>query len=212
MTAERLPDERRIALDDLMACPGCDLLHRRPVLLAGERSRCGRCRTIMATRKPHTVDRALAAALAGLVLLALALTLPFLGLTRAGIESRISVLDAVASLWASELRWLGLLTLALIVVLPLARLGLLAWVLVRLRLGLPARPSTRAAFRWAVRLEPWAMADVFMVGVAVSLVKLGSVARLEIGLAFWALCGLIAVSVVVAVVLCRDTVWARLGA
>ena len=204
--------ERRIALDDLVACPGCDLLHHRRTLAFGEQARCTRCRTLMLTRKPNTIDRTLAAALAGLVLLALSLTLPFLSLSRAGIESRISVLDAVASLWESELRWLGLLTLALIALLPLARLALLAWVLARLRLSLPVLPSMRSAFRWAVRLEPWAMADVFMVGVAISLVKLGKIARLEIGLAFWSLCGLIAITVVIAMVLCRDTVWARLGA
>jgi len=207
------PDgDRRLALDDLVACPGCDLLHHRRALANGERMRCSRCRTVMATRKPNTVDRALAACLAGLVLLALSLSLPFLALSRSGIESRISVLDAIATLWASELRWLGLLTLFLIVLLPLARLGLLAWVLVRLRTKRPVLSSMRTAFRWAIRLEPWAMADVFMMGVAVSLVKLGSIARLELGLAFWSLCALIVVTVVISIVLCRNTVWERLAA
>jgi len=204
--------DNRVRLDDLVACPACDLLHRRHVLVPGERARCARCRNVLATRKPNTVDRTLATSLAGIVLLLLSLTLPFLSLSRAGIESRISVLDAVASLWASELFWLGLLTLGMIVVLPLARFGLLAWVLGRLRFGLAVLPSMRTAFRWAVRLEPWAMVDVFVVGVTISLVKLGSIARLDIGLAFWSLCALVVASVVVGIVLCHDTVWARLGA
>ena len=204
--------DRRVRLDDLIACPACDLLHRRVALRTGERSRCARCRTVIATRKARTIERTLAASLAGIVLLLLSLTLPFLSLSRAGIDSRMSVLDAVASLWASELVWLGLLTLGMIVLLPLARLGLLAWVLGRLRLGRAVRPSMRVAFRWAVLLEPWAMADVFIVGVTVSLVKLGSIARLDIGLAFWSLCALVVASVVVSVVLCRDTVWERLAA
>lgn len=199
--------ERRIAIDDLVACPGCDLLHRRSILMPGQQARCARCSDVMVTCKPHTIDRTLAAALAGIVLLAMSLALPFLSLSRAGIESHISVLDAVGSLWASDMRWLGLLTLALIALLPLARLGLLAWVLLLLRLERRPRASTRTAFRWAVRLEPWAMADVFMVGVAVSLVKLGTIARLEVGLAFWSLCALIAITVVITLVLCRDTVW-----
>jgi len=203
--------DRHLPLDDLVACPSCDLLHRRRALDIGERARCSRCSSVMMTRKPRTVERTLAAAIAALVLLGLSLTLPFLALSRAGIESRISVLDAVRSLWAGDLRWLGVLTLALIVLLPLARLGLLSWVLLRLRLECPVVPAMRTAFRWAVRLEPWAMADVFMVGVAISLVKLGSIARLEIGLAFWALCGLVVLTVVISVVLCRDTVWGRLG-
>ena len=203
---------RRARLDDLVACPACDLLHRRTVLAEGERARCARCASVIGTRKPRTVERTLAASLAGVVLLLLSLTLPFLSLSRSGIESRISVLDAVGSLWEGELFWLGVLTLGMIVVLPLARLGLLSWVTLRLRLGRPVLPAMRAAFRWALRLEPWAMVDVFVVGVAVSLVKLGSIARLDIGLAFWSLCALVVVSVVVTLVLCPDTLWERLGA
>lgn len=204
--------DSRFRLDDLIACPACDLLHRRPSLALAERARCARCRHVIATRKPRTIGRTLAATLAGIVLLLLSLTLPFLSLSRAGIESRISILDAVRSLWTSDLFWLGSMTLGMIVVLPLARLGLLAWVLARLRLERPVLPSMRTAFRWAVRLEPWAMVDVFVVGVTVSLVKLGSIARLDIGLAFWALCALVVTNVVVSIVLCRDTVWTRLGA
>jgi len=210
----------RVALDDLVACPGCDLLHRRARLALGEQARCRRCRSVLLTRKPRTVERTLALCLGGIVFLLLSLTLPFLALSRSGIESRISVLDAVRSLWTSDLRWLGLLTLALIVVFPLARLVLLAWVMIGVRAsGLPDDARTagrgsprhgtlrRRAFRWAIRLEPWAMADVFMIGVAISLVKLGSVARLEVGLAFWALCALIVTTVLVERVLCKDTVW-----
>ena len=210
-----MSSDRRVALDDLAACPGCDLLHRRRTLDVGERARCARCRSVLETRKPHSVERTLAAVLAALVLLALSLSLPFLSLSRAGVESRISVLDAVGSLWASDLRWLGLLTLAMIVLLPLARLALLGWVLWRVRRGRARAASgtlwvLRAAFRWALRLEPWAMADVFIVGVTVSLVKLGSVAHLELGLAFWSLCALIAATVLIELSLCRDTVWQRL--
>lgn len=199
-----------VTLDDLVACRSCDLLHERSPLEPGEQARCMRCGSILSTRKPATVDRSLAAVLAGIVLLLSSLFLPFLSLSRAGIESRISILDAVGSLWDSELRWLGLVTLALIVLLPLTRLGLLAWVLGAIRLRRPASRALQSAFRWATRLEPWAMADVFMVGVAISLVKLGSVARLEIGLAFWSLCALIALTVVISIVLCKDTVWRHL--
>ena len=210
----------RVALDDLVACPGCDLLHRRAKLEPGEQARCLRCRSVLLTCKPRTVERTLALSLGGIVFLLMSLTLPFLALSRSGIESRISVLDAVRSLWASDLRWLGVLTLALIVLLPLARLVLLAWVMIGVRGQIARRPGTRPpprhralqrrAFRWAIRIEPWAMADVFMIGVAISLVKLGSVARLEVGLAFWALCALIVTTVFVERVLCKDTVWRHL--
>ena len=201
----------RVALADLAACPGCDLLHRRHALAVGERARCRRCGSVISTNKPRSVERALAMALAGIVLLVLSLTLPFLAFSRAGVSSSISVLDAVRSLWGSDMRLLGLLTLGMIVALPLARLGLLAWVLWRLRRGRGGNAASRAGFRLALWLEPWAMADVFVVGVSVSLVKIATMARLDRGLAFWTLCALVVVTVLMNLVLCRDTVWRRLG-
>ena len=68
----------------------------------------------------------------------------------------------------------------------------------------------RWAFRWAEYLEPWTMAEIFMVGVVVSLVKISSLATLTVGLAFWSLLALIAVTTLISVVLCRDTVWQQL--
>jgi paraquat-inducible protein A len=120
-------------------------------------------------------------------------------------------MDAVESLGTSQMRWLGLLTFGFIVLLPLARLVLLGWVLWRIRFDRKVRRSMRIAFRWAHQLEPWAMADIFMVGVVVSLVKVNSLANLEAGLAFWALLALVGVSVLINFTLCKDTVWTKLS-
>jgi paraquat-inducible protein A len=209
-TAVRNAD-RGVSFENLLACPGCDLLYHRRELLSGEQARCNRCSDIVQTRKIHTIDRTLAAALAGIVLLLLSLFLPFLSLSRSGIESSISVLDAVGALWASDMVWLGFLTLGLIVFLPLARLLLLGWVLWRIRFNRKIRRSMRMAFRWSLRLEPWAMAEIFMVGVVVSLVKISTLANLQVGLAFWSLLVLVAIMVLINLTLCRDTVWTVLS-
>jgi len=197
-------------LDNLVACPGCDLLHHRRALEVGEFARCSRCADVIQTRKPHTVDRSLAAVLASIILLLVSLCLPFLSLSRAGLASNISVLDAVAALWFSHMRWLGIMTLAFIVLLPLARLLLLGWVLWRIRFNRKVRRTMRTAFRWSIRIEPWAMADIFMVGVVVSLVKISTLANLHMGLAFWSLLLLIAISCYINLALCKDTIWAIL--
>lgn len=212
MSIAALSNHRHTSADELVACPGCDLLHHRRTLQHGQVARCDRCSDIVQTCKPFTVDRTLAACLAGIVFLVVSLFTPFLALSRAGIESNISVLDAVAALWDSQMRWLGLLTLALIVLLPLIRLILLVWVLGRIRLGRKVRRSMRLGFRLALQLEPWAMADIFMVGVLVSLVKISTLANLTMGLAFWSLLMLVGVSMLINVMLCKDTVWKRISA
>ncbi len=202
---------RQAASDLLVACPGCDLLHHRRSLQLGEFARCKRCFDVVQTRKPHTIDRSLAAVIAGIALLVTSLCLPFMSLSRAGVESSISVLDAVWSLWLSDMHWLGLITLAFIVLLPLARMLLLGWVLWRIRFKRKILRSMHRSFRWAIKLEPWAMADIFMVGVVVSLVKVSTLANLHVGLAFWALLLLVGLSVLINLFLCRDTVWTYLN-
>lgn len=198
------------ALDDLVACAGCDLLHYRRTLRVGELARCDRCGDIVQTNKVQSIDRTLAAVVASIILLLVSLCLPFLSLSRAGVNSTMSVLDAVASLWLSDMLWLGLLTLALIVLLPLSRLVLLAWVLGRIRFHRKIRRGMRMAFRWSIRIEPWAMADIFMVGVVVSLVKISTLANLHTGLAFWSLLLLVGLSIFINLTLCKDTIWSVL--
>lgn len=198
---------RQKAFEELIACAGCDRLHFKQKLQVGEIARCDRCDDVVQTRKPHTIDRSLAAVLASIILLILSLCLPFLSLSRSGVGSTISVLDAVEALWMSQMRWLGLLTLGLIALLPLARLLLLGWVLWRIRFKRQVRRSMRMAFRWALRLEPWAMADIFMVGVVVSLVKISSLANMQVGPAFWSLLVLVGISIFINLTLCRDTIW-----
>jgi len=211
MSNDRVSETNKPPYDQLIACPGCDRIYQRPELAFGQQANCSRCGDVLVTRKAHPVDRSLAATLAGLVFLFACLNLPFLELSRAGLNNQMSVFDAVNVLWFSNMRWLGLVTLAGIVLLPGVRLALLLWVLVRLRLRLATVPSMRAALRWAIYLEPWAMADIFMVGVAVSLVKIGSLAHLSIGPAFWALVGLLVATIVLNLALCKDTLWQRLA-
>lgn len=209
---ESVPPHRQISFDNLIACQGCDLLHHRRELQLGDHAKCERCGDTIQTQKPYTIDRSLAASIAAIVLLMVSLFTPFLSLSRSGLQSSMSVLDAAEALWHSQMRWLGLLTLTLIVVLPLARFLLMFWVLWRLRFKRKVRSSMRTAFRWSIRLEPWAMADIFMVGVVVSLVKISSLANLQVGLAFWSLLALVFVSLFMSSALCKDTVWDRLTA
>ncbi len=191
----------------MVACRHCDWLHYKLIIETGSVARCARCNSVLYTRKPFSIDRTLAASLAGFVLLVLSLSLPFLSLTRSGLNSEISVLDAISALWLSDMRWLGILALAFIVLLPLARLLILILVLWRLRFRLGIRLWMCRAMRWAERIEPWAMAEIFMIGVVISLVKISSLATLDVGPAFWSLLGLIFTTTLTSVVYCRDTIW-----
>ena len=95
----------------------------------------------------------------------------------------------------------------LIIVLPVLRACALAYTLLPLRLGRAPAPGAEAAFRLAAHLRPWAMAEVFLIGVVVALVKIGGMATVDLGPAFWAMAGLVVLVVYEGTALDEWSIW-----
>ncbi|MFP3608243.1 paraquat-inducible protein A, partial [Paraburkholderia sp. SIMBA_053] len=49
-------------------------------------------------------------------------------------------------------------------------------------------PFSRDIARSLAHLAPWMMADVFIIGALVSLIKVAGIAQIELGISFWAFC------------------------
>lgn len=194
-------------LAGLMACPACDLLHRRPALAEGDVARCARCGSVIETHKKGAVGGMILASASMAILLVLALWAPFLSLTGGGVTERISLVDAALALGQGWLTPLAFLLIGLVVALPMTRAAAHLWALVPVRLGFPPVPGAVPAFRLALGLRPWAMAEIFLIGVAVSAVKLSGLAQVEPGPALFALGGAVAVLAYEGMNLCRETVW-----
>jgi len=193
-----------------MACPSCDWLHVKDPIQPDQKAKCIRCSELLYTHNPRSLDTALAATLAGLVFLMTSLYLPFLTLSRAGLDSSISLLDAAWSLVFSDIAMLGAFVLLLIVLVPMVRMMLLAYVLIHIKLNISPNRVVKRALRLALFLEPWAMADVFLIGVVVSLIKISELAVLEIGPAFWSWIFLIITTILLSMTLSRESLWQRI--
>ncbi len=202
MTLSRAEINRRY-----VACEQCDSVWLKPDLSEGETAHCPRCHAVLLTRKKDSVDRALASLVASLVLLLCAISFPFLSMERSGFSNQISVLDAVTVLWDSGMPLMAVAAGMLALVLPVVRNSLLIGVFAQLRNGKTLTRAWATVFRLAQQLEPWAMVEIFMLGVVVSLVKIGKLATISIGPAFWALAVLVLLISYNANVLCRDSAW-----
>lgn len=197
--------------DALFACPICDALHRAAEPPPGGRLRCRRCGEVLMTNRPSAMDRTLAGAFASIVMMAGAVFFPFLEMSILGIERRVSVVDAALAFSASSL--LAPLAVAvglLIIVIPLIRGGALVYTVLPMRLGLPAAPGAREAFRLATRLKPWSMAEIFIIGVVVALVKIAGMASIHLGPAFWAMACLVLLVVLEGTSICEWSLWQTL--
>ncbi len=197
-------------LDDLIACPQCDTLHVEHDLPHGSRAYCQRCGVLMLTSEPMAVVRLVSLATAAVVLMVAAISFPFLDLDVQGQHNATSVIEAILVFSTGRSIPLAIAVALFIVVLPLARLLALIYAIGPLVRGRKPYPSARAAFALTEQLRPWAMAEIFMVGVSVALVKVAGIASVTIGPAFWAFAALVVITVFNDQIMNRYAIWKAL--
>jgi len=162
-----------------IACPACGSVLTLPVLPRRSAAVCLRCRTQLESTIGRSLDVALACTLLTLALLPEVDSRPLLEAELLGQHSESTLIASVAQLWQHQWIVLAGLSVVFVIVLPAVRLGLLALVLGALRLG--RRPPWRGpVFRWAVRLDRWAMLDVFLLAVAVGYCYLTTIEHLDV--------------------------------
>ncbi|MEL6258264.1 MAG: paraquat-inducible protein A [Pseudomonadota bacterium] len=206
-----LDARRRYDIDTLnrryVACPVCDEVWARPSLSPGEIYRCGRCHSVILENKPRGAERTIALMLANLILFCVAVSFPFMRMERSGLSNEISVIDAVGVLAASGMEGLALVCGLFIFLFPLARMLLLLFLALEIQTRRTTGRAHALFLRVAQSIEPWTMAEIFMIGVIVSLVKVGKLADIYLGPAFWAMSALIVFLAMSASAVCRDTIW-----
>lgn len=191
----------------LIACPRCDALHVEEDLEPGETARCIRCGTVIAKPRDGAFAQLIALAFTSMVLLVGAVFFPFLQVSAMGFGNASSLFDVALAFADGVLLPLVLAVLAMIIGLPIARSFLLLYTLVPLAQGrAPYRHAARA-FRWSEILRPWSMAEIFVIGTAVALVKVAGLASVHLGPAFWAFAALIFVNIASRAFMCQTTIW-----
>ncbi|MCG6884591.1 MAG: paraquat-inducible protein A [Silicimonas sp.] len=168
-------------LDTYIACPTCDALHPTDGV---SKLVCVRCHTVLVAPERRAGLKLLAMALASAGLIYGAVTLPFLTIKRFWMSNDATLIETALA-FEGPLLLLSVAVLFLILVLPALRLGLTLYVLTPVVLGTRPLPHASAAFGWSERLRPWSMAEIFVVGCAVALVKIVAMAEVTFGPAFY---------------------------
>lgn len=197
-------------LNDLVACPQCDTLHLAGDLPADARAHCQRCGLVIATARPTAIAQVLSLALTAFILMIAAVSFPFLDLDVQGRHNSISVIQAVLAFDRGIALLLAVAVAGFIVVLPLLRLTAIIYALEPLVRDAPVRRGAKAAFALAETLRPWSMAEIFIVGVSVALIKVSGIASVTFGPAFWAFAGLVIITILKDQLICRFSIWQAL--
>lgn len=168
----------------LVACPSCDLLYDVSGMRNGEKASCSRCGDFLTRVRNDAFVRLQAYAIAGLISLAIGCSFPFLSFKSSGLESVMTLPQTAIQLYDQGRPDLSFLVSAFIIVIPtvvLVLLLVLATCVTRQKFFSWMVPLARLAFH----MQNWSMVEVFFIGVLVSLVKIGHMATVVIGISFY---------------------------
>ena len=138
--------------------------------------------------------------------LVVVLTYPFLTLSVGGIRESSTVVETAITLFQKGFPSVGALVFLMTLAFPILRLVAFIYVLAPLVWGTTA-PYAWLAFRTAETLTPWAMLDVFLIGVLVAVIKLLDLASVMPGAGLFAFVTLMLLTVAASATLDRESVW-----
>ena len=195
----------------LIACHECDLLQREAPLPLGGVARCGRCGAELYRSHPDNFERALAFTLGAIVLFVIANFYPIVGLKLQGQVIQATLFNTVQTLYREDMKSVAVLVFVTTLLMPALQLCAMAYLLVPLKLGRTPRHFA-IVFRVLQSVRPWAMVEVLMLGVLVSLVKLAHLAGVVPGIALWSFAVLMLLFAAIAAVFDPRELWARMSA
>ncbi len=194
----------------VIACHECSLVHSVRAVPGGGTAKCVRCGAVLYRDVAHGIDRTLVLTLASLILFVLANVYPLLTFKIQGREQSSTLIEGALELYKQGFWELGLVVFGLSFVVPLLRISGMLYILVPLRFG--RRPWALApTFRRLETFIPWAMVEVYMLGILVAIVKLSDFATLELGVAVYAFAALIVLTAATALTLDPREIWNKVS-
>ena len=193
----------------LVACPECDLVHSVPEIEDGEQGHCIRCGSLLYVRHRNSLDRSLAFAITGLFFFILANMFPLLTFELDGQSQSNRLIDGAIAFMDAGYWELGLVVFVASIVAPLMVLIVLISVLLPMRLNI-APTNVKVQIRLLTHLKPWAMSEIFILGIIVAFVKLSDFADVSVGLSLVAFVLMVAAVVMAYMTLDDSAIWRRL--
>jgi paraquat-inducible protein A len=192
-----------------VACQQCDALYDKPQLKQGQLAKCNRCGSMLIERKVDFIERSFNWSLAGLMLMFPAILLPIMGVTLAGQYNQASLFDCILVLIDRGFFMIASLVFLFAIAVPIVRLAGAFYISYCFKFN-KLKPSLLNFFRAYHHLDHWAMLNVFMLGIVVSMYKLIDDTELSVNLGLLAFILWLICSTMSAVALDQDCIWEKL--
>jgi paraquat-inducible protein A len=178
----------------------------RPELVAD----CPRCHHTLWRMRRKPFEFPIACGLAALLFYCFALIAPFLEISAYGRFQLAHITTGPLQLTLENFKMVGLLVLAVTVIFPGIKLGLMLVTLIGLETRLLPPRLLKLLFRWYGPISPWAMIDVYLLGFLVAYTRLVAIASVHLDTALYSLIGLMITMAAADAALDNEAVWRAL--
>lgn len=171
-----------------VTCHECAMEVSVPPLGHKEKAHCPRCGYTLSAQNSHSVDAIIAFGVTALIFFLAALPFDFLSFSAQGQKQTMDIPGSVLTLINNDYLSLALIEIVAIFIIPLMLIFGFLYLVVPLKLYNKAPENAEKVFKFVFALIPWGMAEIFLVGTLVSLIKITSMADIGLGKSFIAYC------------------------
>jgi paraquat-inducible protein A len=168
---------------------------------------CPRCGTELHRYKKNSINRTAAHCLTGLFLYFPAMFLPLMTFQTLGMSETANIIQSIITYYRQEFFFVALMVLVSAVLFPFLKLslGFTVATLIKVRKFPPLLPRL---FRLYIHLEDWAMVEVYLLGIMVTVIKMYQTTDISYGLGFYCFIALVLATMGTTVVLDKKLFWA----
>jgi paraquat-inducible protein A len=203
--------------DQFTICPSCDLLLEEvqpapahtPTYTSTHTPVCPRCLRRLHRKRPDSIRRTLVLSLTGLLLYLPANFAPLLTFNILGAATSSSLFQSTLSMFDQGEYLVGILVVLTGLICPFMTLSLLFGVSAGLFLGWQQR-WMKVFLHWYHHLTEWAMTDIYLIAVFITIIKMNHAAAIGYHLGFFCFISLVATTVAAQASLDQSLFWKKL--
>ncbi|MDO3384969.1 paraquat-inducible protein A [Gilvimarinus sp. SDUM040013] len=192
--------------DTITACLECDLLLARPAPSKSREARCPRCGSRDSASRYFTSQTSLAVSLAALIVAIPAHLYPQMEFTLLGRPTTYTLTEGALALIDKGFLWVGGLILLSTVVAPLLLLVCIALISLLWSMQ-QAWAFTARLLKLFHYITSWAMLDVYLLSVIVSVVKLLDMGKLELSTGFFCFVAMLVLTTAATLLFNSEACW-----
>ncbi|BCL62822.1 paraquat-inducible protein A [Desulfomarina profundi] len=193
-------------LEKITACSGCDMLLPAIDPAPGHTVLCPRCGTTIKKRSSHSILKVLALSITGLLLYFPSIFLPLMTFESFGFHDSASIVDSIIIFFQNDYFIVSSMVLLSALVLPALLLILIFTVSFNLyRENYPS--FLPLAFKAYIKLEEWAMVEVYLLGVMITVIKMKDSADIQYHIGLFCFSALVLISMAITTMIDREIFW-----